>query len=110
MVVLMPRASSFARIRHPDVEILAAVAGRGVDEAGAGVVGDVIAFEQRHVEFVAAVEPRADARIPRFADRSAGNARDPQSRNARLLEHVARSLSARIRRSPAWPNCPRARR
>ena len=33
-----------ARIRHPDVEILAAMAGRGVDKAGAGIVGDVIAF------------------------------------------------------------------
>ena len=32
-----------ARIRRPDLEILAAMAGRGVHEAGAGVVGDVIA-------------------------------------------------------------------
>ena len=35
-----------ARIRGPDIEVFAAVAGRGVHEAGAGVVGDVIAFEQ----------------------------------------------------------------
>ena len=32
-----------ARVRRPDVEVLAAVAGRGVHEAGAGVVGDVVA-------------------------------------------------------------------
>ena len=44
-----------ARIRRPDVEVLAAVAGRGVHEAGAGVVGDVVAGEQRHVEIVAAM-------------------------------------------------------
>ena len=46
----------FARIRRPDVEVLAAVARRGVDEAGAGVVGDMIAVEQRHGEVVAAGE------------------------------------------------------
>ena len=39
-----------ARIRRPDIEVFAAVTGRGVDEAGAGVVGDVIAGEQRHRE------------------------------------------------------------
>ena len=32
-----------ARIRRPDIEVLAAVAGRGMHEAGAGVVGDVVA-------------------------------------------------------------------
>ena len=54
-----------ARIRHPDVEVLAAVAGRGVDEAGAGVVGDVIAGQQRHVEIVAPVPLQ---RMRRMAD------------------------------------------
>ena len=38
------------RIGSPDIEILAAVAGRGVDEAGAGIFGDVIAGKQRHRE------------------------------------------------------------
>jgi hypothetical protein len=38
----MPRASARVHSR-PDVEVLAAVAGCGVYEAGAGVVGDVIA-------------------------------------------------------------------
>ncbi len=51
-----------ARVRGPDVEVLAAVARRGVHEAGAGVVGDVIAGEQRNVEVVAAIALRADAR------------------------------------------------
>ena len=55
----------FTRIRHPDIEILAAVAGRGMDKTGAGVVGDVIAFEQGDGEFVTAAEAfQADARIP----------------------------------------------
>ena len=54
------------RVRHPDVKILAAVARRGVDEAGTGIVGNVVAGQQRHGEFVVA----ADAfqwmwRIPR---------------------------------------------
>src|SRR5206468_1839965 len=35
-----------ARIRGPDIEVFAAVAGRGMDKTGAGVVGDVIAFEE----------------------------------------------------------------
>ncbi len=43
-----------APARHPQLEVLAAVAGRGVDEAGAGVVGDVIAGEQRDIEVIAA--------------------------------------------------------
>ncbi|VCU10961.1 hypothetical protein RHODGE_RHODGE_04165 [Rhodoplanes serenus] len=42
-----------ASVRHPDVEVLAAVAGRGVDEAGAGAVVDMLAVEQRHREVVA---------------------------------------------------------
>ena len=52
----MPRCFQFARVRHPDIEVLAAMAGRGVHETGAGVVGDVIAGEQRDVKFVAAGE------------------------------------------------------
>ena len=39
--------------RHPEFEILAAVARRRVDEAGAGFVGDVVAVEHRHREIVA---------------------------------------------------------
>ena len=38
--------------RHPDDVVVGAVAGRRVHEAGAGVVGDVIAVEQRHIEVV----------------------------------------------------------
>ena len=46
------------RIRRPDIEVVAAVAGRGVDEASAGIVGDVIAGQQRHFEVVAAIRCR----------------------------------------------------
>ena len=35
----------FDRVGSPNIEILAAMAGRGVDEAGAGIFGDVIAGE-----------------------------------------------------------------
>ena len=49
----MPRASSVARVCGPDFEVFAAVARRGVHEAGAGVVGDVVASEKRNVEIVA---------------------------------------------------------
>ncbi len=41
-----------ARARGPHVEVLAAVAGRGMHEAGAGIVRHVVAGEQRDDEFV----------------------------------------------------------
>ena len=34
----------------PDLEVLGAMTRRGVDEAGAGVLGDMLAGEQRHIE------------------------------------------------------------
>ena len=61
-----------ARIRGPDFEVLAAVARRGVDEARAGVVGDVIAGEERHIEVVAALALRADERQTRASRTDAG--------------------------------------
>ena len=45
---------------HPRVEILAAMAGRGMNEAGAGIVGDVIAGDQRDGEVVAASARRCN--------------------------------------------------
>src|ERR1700754_972300 len=44
-----------ASIGRPDIEVLAAMAGRGVPEAGAGVVGDMIAGQQRYNEFITAI-------------------------------------------------------
>ena len=46
--------SKHPRIRRPDIEVLAAMARRGMHEAGAGIVGDMIAVEQRNDKFVAA--------------------------------------------------------
>ena len=39
-------------VRSPDVVVVRTVSGRGMDETGTGVVGDVIAVEQRNVEIV----------------------------------------------------------
>ncbi len=49
-------AARFERgaVLFPDLEVLGAVAGRGMHEARAGVLGDMLAGEQRHVEIVAA--------------------------------------------------------
>jgi hypothetical protein len=47
------------------------MAGRGVHEAGAGIVGDVIAIEQRDGELIAAAEGAAGARTARDASSSA---------------------------------------
>ena len=78
-------------MRHPDIEIFAAVAGRGVDEAGAGVVGDVVAGQQRHGEFIAA--GKSFQRMRAF-DRIQSIAGDVAHllvrRDARLLEHALR--------------------
>ena len=56
----------FSRRRHPDVEVFAAVARRGVHEARACVVGDMAGGEQRRVEHVAAA--KAFERMRAFAD------------------------------------------
>ncbi len=91
----------FARIRGPDVKVLAAVAGRGVHEAGAGVVGDVVAGQQRHGEFVAAAD--AFQRMGAFDGIERVGRQIAHllvGRDARLLEHASASASARISRSP----------
>src|SRR5262245_24685490 len=41
-----------AAMRHPDIEVVAAMPRRGMNETGAGVVGDMIAVKQRHAEAV----------------------------------------------------------
>lgn len=59
-----PGTGSWCRCRRPQacgqptssIEVFATVAGCGVHEAGAGIIGDVVAVEQRHVEFIAAAE------------------------------------------------------
>lgn len=52
----MPSASNSCAWPIQGVEVLAAVAGRGVHEVGAGIVGDVFAGDERDSEFVAAAE------------------------------------------------------
>ena len=47
--------------RHPQLEVLATMARRGVDEARAGVVGDVVAREERDVTTVAEARQRVRA-------------------------------------------------
>ncbi len=52
----MPRASQLCVVsRRPDVEVLAAMPGRRVHEARAGVVRHMIAVEQGHVELSTAL-------------------------------------------------------
>ena len=49
---------------HPDDVVVSTVAGCGMHEARAGIVGDVIAIEQRHVEVVAERGKRMRANDP----------------------------------------------
>ena len=48
----MPQRCKFARIRGPDVEVFAAVAWRGMNEAGAGVVSDMVAGQKRNMKVI----------------------------------------------------------
>ena len=72
-----------ARVRGPDVEVLAAMAGRGVDEAGAGVVGDMVAFEQRHAELVTAGKARQRMRAFHGVERGRRDCRSSSHRPSR---------------------------
>src|SRR5580698_4846569 len=44
----------FSRIGHPDFEVVPTVTGRSMHEAGAGIVGNMVASQKRYVELVAA--------------------------------------------------------
>ena len=87
IVVSMPRASSVGAILLPDLEVLGAMAGRGVDEARAGIVGDMLAGEQRHIEVVAALAKRM-RRDDSFESRPRHVAESLPSRHARSLEDL----------------------
>src|SRR3982074_356 len=63
MMALMPRASSARAFAIQTSKSSRPWPGGG-DEAGTGIVGDVVAFEQRHAKFVTAGEARQ--RMPAF--------------------------------------------
>ena len=85
-------AARFQRraVGGPDVEVLAAVTRRGVHEAGAGVVGDVIAGEKRHVEVIAFAAQRMRSRS--IVRASFGTAHSAASCFDRLIALYARLL------------------
>ena len=66
--------------RHPDLEVVAAVAGGGVHEAGAVLVGDVIAVEEGDVEVIA---------LPRKRMRTMAMRRDRSRRQFRAVSKAS---------------------
>ena len=93
----------FAPARHPQLEVLAAVAGRGVDEARAGVVGDVIAGEEGDIEVIAAARERVRAseqggRIVRAETLVLG-------RLSRRSSHCRQACPRADKSRPRAPNC-----
>jgi hypothetical protein len=72
--------------------------GRGVHEAGTGVVGDVIASDQRHVEIIAAAAQRVGAGDAFKFARSLHRATLVLS--LALAKHSSASASAKISFSP----------
>ena len=77
-----------ARIRGPDLEVVASVSRCSVNEAGAGIVGDVIAGQKRHGEFIAQRPQRMHAGdIGKILGRDVGDL--VVRGDARLLEHLA---------------------
>jgi hypothetical protein len=76
-----------APVLHPDIEILPAVARRGMDKAGASLLGDMVAPQERHVEPIATE--------PGIAQRMRTNQRG---------EVLGRDVSeARVAVTRAWP-------
>jgi len=111
MVVLISAQRQIARIRGPDLEILPAMSGRGVDEARTGIVGDVFAFQKWHAKFVTAVRPASGWAHSMAASAVAGTA--PSfliGGDARLFAiPLSASVSATIRRSPVFAQFVRRR-
>ena len=88
------------------------MAWRGVHKAGAGIVRDVIAVEQRHPEVVAASCRAADARTTSFCQYRRRD-RSPAmfiSRHTRLPEHIGRKLFGEDEFSPGLAQLPSALR
>ncbi len=84
--------SQCARIGGPDFEVLAAVARCGVDEAGAGVIGDVIAGEEGHIEIVAAHALQRMSGDQGLKNRCRHRVDFLVGSNARLLENIGGEL------------------
>ena len=72
------------------------MAGRGMDEARAGVVGDMVAVEQGHVEVIARVVASGWAQVMPCEFASAGTSRDALERLdlGRFESRSSASLSA----------------
>ncbi len=67
---------------------------RGVDEAGAGVVGDVVALEQRHVEAVAHAGERMGGGKACKLGRGHGSGRFSKASTLAALKTLSASASA----------------
>ena len=108
----MPRAARRARVRRPELEVLAPVTRRGVDEAGSGVFGDVVAGEERNVKAYRRANPCSGCRRSQHSGWIAFNRAEafkcvdlgvPEKRSRRPT--VGENIPSR--RPP--PNCPRRR-
>jgi hypothetical protein len=72
------------------------MARRGVDEAGAGIVGDMVAIEQRHVEVVAAERASGWGKHARREMSAGSTSCSARSFDLGLGQGLAASLSARM--------------
>ena len=78
-----------AGIRGPHLEVVAAVARSGMHEAGAGIVGDVIAGQERHLKIVVAAEARERMTAGEGRDQLRRHCRKlPERRHARLSQGI----------------------
>jgi hypothetical protein len=80
-------------MRHPNIEIVAAMAWRGMDKARAGVVSDVISVKERHVEVISRIPAsermRHDEQL-KFVIWDITLAGHMGGINARSLKHIGR--------------------
>ncbi len=85
--------SELCGIASPDLEVLAAVAWRGMDEACAGIIGDVIAGEQRHGKIITVVDTVQGMAGAQLCQVFRGNIAQPLIfGDAGLLQHIGRQL------------------
>src|SRR5262252_1507586 len=78
---------------------------RGVDEAGADIIGDVIALEKRYLELIKRIKTRERMRADQVPQRTLLNVLDTLVPGyASLFENILRKLVRQ--KIPVAPTCP----
>ena len=102
ILVSILRSRQQALVCGPDLEVLGAMTRRGMHKARAGILGDMLAGEQRHVEIVALPAQWMRASVMASSVGLDASAEALQSRPARGSYTFSASASASISLSPIF--------